>query len=72
MLQKTLLLFTPNVLLTHKAVIQAAFVAEDVSSIIKESIDGVLQSQQFNAQKVCIVLVDLAVVCLSDSAQASP
>lgn len=31
---------------------EAAFVAEDVSSIIKESIDGVLQSQHFNAQKV--------------------
>ncbi|DBA73702.1 hypothetical protein WJX82_003892 [Trebouxia sp. C0006] len=31
---------------------QAAFVAEDVTSIIKESIDAVLQNQQYNHFKV--------------------
>jgi len=33
--------------------VQAAFVAEDVTSIIKESIDAVLQNQQYNHFKVC-------------------
>lgn len=55
--------------------------AEDVSSIIKESIDGVLQSQHFNAQKVCIApALDGANNCMqarlalsqTDSAQVSP
>ena len=32
--------------------VQAAFVAEDVTSIIKESIDAVLQTQQYNHFKV--------------------
>ena len=32
--------------------VQAAFVAEDVTSIIKESIDAVLQNQQYNHFKV--------------------
>ena len=32
--------------------LQAAFVAEDVTSITKESIDAVLQSQQFDHRKV--------------------
>ena len=31
---------------------QAAFVADDVSNIIKESIDAVLQNQQYNENKV--------------------
>lgn len=31
---------------------QAAFVAEDVTSIIKDSIDAVLQNQQYNHFKV--------------------
>ena len=63
-MRRTLLLFSPSILLTCKAVVQAAFVAEDVSSIIKESIDGVLQSQQFNAQKVrhALMLVKLNVL----------
>ena len=46
--------------------------AEDVSSIVKESIDGLLQSQQFNAQKVCIALLLVErITVLSDIAQAS-
>lgn len=32
--------------------IQAAFVADDVSNIIKESVDAVLQNQQYNENKV--------------------
>ena len=31
---------------------QSAFVADDVSNIIKESIDAVLQNQQYNEGKV--------------------
>mmetsp|Transcript_28814 Transcript_28814/g.63480 ORF Transcript_28814/g.63480 Transcript_28814/m.63480 type:complete len:114 (-) Transcript_28814:924-1265(-) len=31
---------------------EAAFVADDVSNIIKESIDAVLQNQQYNENKV--------------------
>jgi dynein light chain Tctex-type 1 len=31
---------------------QASFVADDVSTIIKDSLDTVLQSQQYNADKV--------------------
>jgi hypothetical protein len=31
---------------------QAAFVADDVSNIIKESVDAVLQNQQYNEVKV--------------------
>lgn len=31
---------------------QAAFVADDVSNIIKESIDAVLQNQQYSEAKV--------------------
>lgn len=34
--------------------LQAAFVAEDVTSIIKESIDVVLQNQQYNHCKVLV------------------
>lgn len=32
---------------------ESAFVADDVSNIIKESIDAVLQNQQYNETKVC-------------------
>lgn len=32
--------------------VQAAFVADDVSNIIKESIDAVLQNQQYSETKV--------------------
>lgn len=32
--------------------LQAAFVADDVSNIIKESIDAVLQNQQYSEAKV--------------------
>ncbi len=31
---------------------QSAFVADDVSNIIKESVDAVLQNQQYNEPKV--------------------
>ena len=39
-------------LLTKRAASQAAFVADDVSNIIKESIDAVLQNQQYSEAKV--------------------
>ena len=32
--------------------LQVGFIPEDISSIIKESIDAVLQNQQYNEQKV--------------------
>ena len=31
---------------------QSAFVADDVSNIIKESVDAILQNQQYNEAKV--------------------
>ena len=38
--------------LLKKFLMQAAFVADDVSNIIKESIDAVLQNQQYSESKV--------------------
>ena len=38
---------------------EAAFVADDVSNIIKESIDAVLQNQQYIEAKVCALSVFL-------------
>ncbi|KAG2484730.1 hypothetical protein HYH03_016477 [Edaphochlamys debaryana] len=37
---------------TDPSIEEAAFVADDVSNIIKESIDAVLQNQQYNEAKV--------------------
>ena len=41
-----------GVFVRHMLDVQVAFVAEDVTSIIKESIDAVLQNQQYNHFKV--------------------
>ena len=40
---------------TKKFCVQAAFVAEDVTSIIKESIDAVLQNQPYSHLKVRLI-----------------
>lgn len=48
----------------NQRIMQAAFVAEDVTSIIKESIDAVLQNQQYNHFKVQQTLSVYILFCL--------
>lgn len=57
--------FQQRLTLIFHPVLQAAFVAEDVTSIIKESIDTVLQNQQYNHFKVATAYETLCfVICI--------